>query len=97
MGGLLAVGAGSAKEPALIVLRYTPRGDATTPALGMVGKAVTFDTGGISLKPPASMPEMKMDMSGGAAVLEATAAIAELGIAIELLSRPPGRREHAQR
>ncbi len=87
MGGLLAVGAGSAKDPALIVLRY--RGGGSGPRLGFVGKAVTFDTGGISLKPPASMAEMKMDMSGGAAVLEATAAVAELGLAVDLVSVLP--------
>ncbi|GIK76888.1 MAG: putative cytosol aminopeptidase [Actinomycetes bacterium] len=86
MGGLLAVGAGSAKDPALIVLRYRGGGASR---LGFVGKAVTFDTGGISLKPPASMPEMKMDMSGGAAVLEATAAVAELGLAVDLVSVLP--------
>lgn len=87
MGGLLAVGAGSAKETLLIVLRYAGGGRAGT--LGVVGKAVTFDTGGISLKPAQSMPEMKMDMSGGAAALEATAAIAELGLPIELLTVVP--------
>jgi leucyl aminopeptidase len=86
MGGLLAVAAGSAKDPAMIVLRYAG-GDG--PRLGLVGKTVTFDSGGISLKPPASMPDMKMDMSGGAAVLEATAAIAELGLPIDLISVLP--------
>ncbi len=83
-GGLLAVGAGSAKDPLLVVLRYSGGGD--RPKLGLVGKTVTFDTGGISLKPPATMHEMKMDMSGGAAVLEATAAIAELRVPIDLIS-----------
>ncbi|HET6830011.1 MAG TPA: leucyl aminopeptidase [Solirubrobacterales bacterium] len=87
MGGLLAVGAGSAKDPALIVLRY--RGGGAAPMLGLIGKTVTFDTGGISLKPAASMAEMKMDMSGGAAVLEATGAIAELGLAVDLISVLP--------
>jgi len=87
MGGMLAVAAGSAKDPALIVLRYSGGGSA--PRLGLVGKTVTFDSGGISLKPPASMPDMKMDMSGGAAVLEATAAIAELGLAVELTAVLP--------
>jgi len=87
MGGILAVAAGSATDPALIVLRYAGGGSA--PRLGLVGKTVTFDSGGISLKPPASMPDMKMDMSGGAAVLEATAAIAELGLAVELTAVLP--------
>jgi leucyl aminopeptidase len=87
MGGLAAVGAGSAKEPLLIVLRYSPRADGET--LAIVGKGVTFDTGGISLKPPASMVTMKFDMSGAAAALEATAAIAELGIQLNLLCVVP--------
>jgi leucyl aminopeptidase len=87
MGGLISVGDGSAKDPLLIVLRYT--GAPGAEPLGIVGKAVTFDTGGISLKPPASMQEMKMDMSGGAAALEATAAIAELGLPINLLTVVP--------
>jgi len=86
LGGLLAVAAGSAKDPALIALRYSGGGGAP---IGLVGKTVTFDTGGISLKPPASLPDMKMDMSGGAAVLEATAAIAELALPIELISVLP--------
>ena len=90
MGGLTAVSQGTDEEPHLIVLRYsgTGRGDAA-PTLGLVGKAVTFDTGGISIKPASRMQEMKMDMSGGAAVLEATAAIAELGLALELVSLVP--------
>jgi leucyl aminopeptidase len=85
MGGLLAVAAGSEKEPAMIVLRYSGGGD----PLCVIGKAVTFDSGGISIKPAASMHEMKMDMSGGAAALEATAAIAELGMPIDLLTVIP--------
>ncbi len=86
MGGLVAVSAGSVEDPVLIVLRYSGGGGAT---LGLVGKGVTFDTGGISLKPGTSMHEMKMDMSGAAAVLEAVAAIAELGLAIELIAVVP--------
>jgi leucyl aminopeptidase len=87
MGGLISVGNGSAKDPLLIVLRYTGQPEADP--LGIVGKAVTFDSGGISLKPSASMHEMKMDMSGGAAALEATAAIAELGLELNLLTVVP--------
>ena len=87
MGGILAVSSGSANAPALIVLRYSGKPGAET--LGLVGKAVTFDSGGISIKPSAGMHEMKMDMSGGAAVLEATNAIAELGLPIELISVIP--------
>ena len=85
MGGILAVSAGSAKEPALIVLRYSGGGS----KLGLVGKGVTFDSGGISIKPAAGMELMKKDMSGGAAVIEATAAVAELGLAIDLVSVVP--------
>jgi leucyl aminopeptidase len=87
MGGLVAVSQGTAEEPKLIVLRY--EGGDSGPTLGLVGKGVTFDTGGISLKPSASMHEMKMDMSGAAAVLEAVGAIAELGLAIDLVAVVP--------
>jgi leucyl aminopeptidase len=87
MGGLLAVGQGSEEEPRLIVLRYTGGGNG--PTLGLVGKGVTFDTGGISIKPSAGMHEMKMDMSGAAAVLEAVAAIAELELPVDLLAVVP--------
>jgi len=87
MGGLVAVSQGTEEEPKLIVLRYS--GGGTSPTLGLVGKGVTFDTGGISLKPSAAMHEMKMDMSGAAAVLEAVAAIAELGLAIDLIAVVP--------
>ncbi len=73
--------------PRLIVLRYA--GGGSGPTLGLVGKGVTFDTGGISLKPGAGMQEMKYDMSGAAAVLEAVAAIAELGLAIDLVAVVP--------
>ena len=83
MGGLLAVSQGGAEEPKLIVLRYS--GGGAGPTLAFVGKGVTFDTGGISLKPGAGMQEMKMDMSGAAAVLEAIAAIAELGLPVDLI------------
>jgi len=88
MGGLVAVSQGSAEEPRLIVLRYSGPG-ADGPTLALVGKGVTFDTGGISLKPGAGMHEMKMDMSGAAAVLEAVAAIAELELPIELIAVVP--------
>jgi leucyl aminopeptidase len=87
MGGLAAVSQGGPEEPRLIVLRY--RGGGSGPTLGLVGKGVTFDTGGISLKPGAGMQEMKMDMSGAAAVLEAVAAIAELGLGVEVVAVIP--------
>jgi leucyl aminopeptidase len=87
IGGLLAVSQGGPQDPKLIVLRYSG-GDAG-PTLGLVGKGVTFDTGGISLKTAAGMHEMKMDMSGAAAVLEAVEAIAELGLPIDLIAVVP--------
>jgi leucyl aminopeptidase len=87
MGGLLAVSQGGPQEPKLIVLRYA--GGGSGPNLAFVGKGVTFDTGGISLKPGAGMQEMKMDMSGAAAVLEAMGAIAELGLPLDLIAAVP--------
>jgi leucyl aminopeptidase len=87
MGGLVAVSQGTAEDPKLIVLRY--EGGGSGPTLGFVGKGVTFDTGGISLKPSASMHEMKMDMSGAAAVLEAVGAIAELKLPLNLIAVVP--------
>lgn len=78
MGALLGVAQGSAEPPQLIVLTY--RGDPDNPAnnLGLVGKGITFDTGGISLKPAANMEAMKGDMAGGAAVIAAMRAIGTL-------------------
>ncbi len=87
MGGLVAVSQGSAEEPKLIVLRYENGGSGET--LGLVGKGVTFDTGGISLKTPGGMHEMKMDMSGAAAVLGAVRAIAELELKVNLIAVIP--------
>jgi leucyl aminopeptidase len=87
MGGLVAVSQGSAEEPKLIVLRYSGGGSGKT--LGLVGKGVTFDTGGISLKSAPGMQEMKMDMSGAAAVLETVGAVAELGLEIDLIAVVP--------
>jgi leucyl aminopeptidase len=79
MGGILAVGQGSATPPRLIVLKYTPaKAGKSTPTVGLVGKAVTFDSGGISLKPGEGMQDMKFDKSGGIAVLGAMQAIAKL-------------------
>ena len=78
MGAFHAVAQGSAEPPALIVLRYTPEGVADGPVLGLVGKGITFDTGGISIKPAENMEKMKYDMAGGAAMLGAMRAIALL-------------------
>ena len=87
MGAFAAVAQGTYTEPRMIVLRY--RGAENGPHLGFVGKAVTFDTGGISLKPGAKMSEMKFDMSGGAAVLEAMSAIATLGLPVTITAVVP--------
>jgi leucyl aminopeptidase len=86
MGGLVAVSQGTAEDPQLIVLRYQGGGDET---LGLVGKGVTFDSGGISIKPAAGMQEMKMDMSGAAAVLETVSALAKLNVPIDVLALIP--------
>jgi leucyl aminopeptidase len=87
MGALAAVAQGTYAEPQLIVLRYQGGGDG--PHLGFVGKAVTFDTGGISIKPAAKMHEMKFDMSGGAAVIESFDAIATLGLPARITAVVP--------
>ncbi len=76
MGAFLGVARGSAQPPKFMVLTYT--GGVESAPLGLVGKGITFDTGGISIKPAANMDEMKGDMSGGAAVIAAMSAIAQL-------------------
>ncbi len=78
MGCLLGVAQGSVQPPVLIMLDHAPNGTSEAPVV-LVGKGITFDSGGISIKPAASMEDMKMDMSGGAAVLGAMQALAELG------------------
>jgi leucyl aminopeptidase len=84
MGAFAAVARGSYEDPRLITVRYDPP-DVAGPLLGFVGKAVTFDSGGISIKPAAKMHEMKFDMSGGAAVLEAVGAIAALQLPVRVV------------
>jgi leucyl aminopeptidase len=88
MGAFAAVAAGTDEEPALIVLRYEPAspGASAAPLLGFVGKGVTFDSGGISIKPAGSMADMKYDMTGGAAVIEAVGAIAALEIPVRIVA-----------
>jgi leucyl aminopeptidase len=78
MGAFWSVSQGSEEPPALIVLRYEPEGIKDGPVLGLVGKGITFDTGGISIKPSDNMEKMKYDMAGGAAMLGAMRAIALL-------------------
>jgi leucyl aminopeptidase len=91
MGGILAVGAGSKTAPRLIVLKYTPKSSAgkKVPVIGLVGKAVTFDSGGISIKPSSGMQDMKLDKSGGIAVLGAMKAIAELKPSVKVFGIIP--------
>jgi leucyl aminopeptidase len=86
MGSFAAVAQGSHNEPRLIVLRYEPAGARDDLVLGLVGKAITFDTGGISLKTADYMEDMKGDMSGGGAVIEGMGAIAELGIPVRVIA-----------
>jgi len=78
MGAFWGVAQGSDEPPALIVLMYEPAGAPAKPVLGLVGKGITFDTGGISIKPADGMEKMKYDMAGGAAMLGAMRAIALL-------------------
>jgi leucyl aminopeptidase len=80
LGALAAVGGSSPIDPVLIVIRHEPPGAPDTPRLALVGKSVTFDTGGYFLKPQSDIVRQKADMGGGAAVVGALGAIAELGI-----------------
>ena len=90
MGALLGVAQGSAEPPALIVVRYRPQSEPKSQDhLALVGKGVTFDTGGISIKPADGMEKMKYDMSGGAAVLGAMRAIARLKPSIPVTAFVP--------
>jgi leucyl aminopeptidase len=84
MGAFAAVAQGSDQDPRFIELVYEPEG-VETPRLAMIGKAVTFDSGGLAIKPANSMIEMKFDMCGGAAVIEAIAALAELEAPVRVL------------
>jgi len=89
MGLLLGVARGSAEPPRLMVFRYDPPGAPQTPVLGLVGKGVTFDTGGISIKPAEKMEQMKDDMAGGAAVACAMRAIALLKAPMRVIGVVP--------
>jgi leucyl aminopeptidase len=98
MGALLGVAMGSAEPPAVIVIQYRPENAAGGAHLGLIGKGVTFDTGGISIKPSEGMEKMKYDMAAGAAVIGAMRAIAKLkppvavtGIVPAVENMPGGR------
>jgi leucyl aminopeptidase len=84
-GGLLNVGKGSSRPPRLVKLDYVPaKGGKSAPHVALVGKGITFDSGGLSLKPPASMTTMKSDMAGAATVASVVAAAAELQLPVRL-------------
>jgi leucyl aminopeptidase len=78
MGAFWSVSQGSVEEPRMIIMRYEPSGAPEKPVLGLVGKGITFDSGGISIKPSDGMEKMKYDMAGGAAMIGAMRAIAQL-------------------
>ncbi len=86
MGAFWSVAQGSEEEPRLIVMRYEPEGAPAKPVLGLVGKGITFDTGGISIKPADGMEKMKYDMAGGAAMVGAMRAIALLKPKVKVIS-----------
>lgn len=86
-GGIIGVGVGSQQPPRLVKVTYSPEDPVATIAL--VGKGITFDSGGLSLKPAGSMPTMKSDMAGAATVIAATHAIAQLGIPVKVTTFAP--------
>jgi leucyl aminopeptidase len=86
-GGILGVGRGSDSPPRMVRLSYDPKG--ATRHLALVGKGITYDSGGLSIKPGPSMTTMKMDMAGAAAVVNATFAIAELGLPVRVTTFAP--------
>jgi leucyl aminopeptidase len=86
MGALTAVGRGSRNEPRLIVLRYDPPEAKDDLVLGLVGKSITFDAGGISIKPSGGMQDMKGDMAGGAGTLHGIGALAALGTPVRAIA-----------
>ena len=89
MGLLLGVARGSIEPPRLLVLRYSPAGRPGRETLGLVGKGITFDTGGLSLKPADGMERMKDDMAGGASVVAALRSIALQQLPIRAIAIVP--------
>ncbi len=90
MGAFWAVAQGSQTEPAkLIILRYTPEGAPEQPVIGLIGKGITFDSGGISIKPSENMHEMKTDMAGGATMLGVMQAIAQIKPNVRVIAMIP--------
>jgi leucyl aminopeptidase len=86
-GGILAVGSGSARKPRLLRLTYT--GEGARKKIALVGKGITFDSGGISIKPAAKMEDMKSDMAGAAAVIATVCLVAQLGLPVEVTATVP--------
>jgi leucyl aminopeptidase len=86
-GGILGVGAGSSAPPRMVELTYTPKG--AKRHLGLVGKGITFDSGGLTIKPAQGMGDMKSDMAGAAAIVQATFAIATLGLPVRISAFVP--------
>ncbi|HET7431677.1 MAG TPA: leucyl aminopeptidase [Nocardioides sp.] len=86
-GGILGVGGGSAAPPRLVELTWSPR--KAKAHIALVGKGITYDSGGLSIKPAQGMTEMKCDMSGAAAVVQATIAIARLGLPVKVSAFAP--------
>ncbi|WP_040336770.1 leucyl aminopeptidase [Candidatus Blastococcus massiliensis] len=86
-GGILAVGSGSTRKPRLLRLTYTGAG--ARKKIALVGKGITFDTGGISIKPAAKMEDMKSDMAGAAAVIATVCLVAQLGLPVEVTATVP--------
>jgi leucyl aminopeptidase len=90
MGGLLGVASGSAHPPRFVIMEYSPRKSSRRfPTIVLVGKGITFDSGGISIKPSANMAEMKMDMSGAAAVIGTLQAASRLAVPVHLIGLIP--------
>src|SRR3712207_6342768 len=86
-GGILAVGSGSSRKPRLLRLAYSGRSARAKVAL--VGKGITFDSGGLSIKPALKMEDMKSDMAGAAAVIATTCLVAELGLPVDVVATVP--------
>jgi leucyl aminopeptidase len=91
MGGILAVGSGSQNKPRFIILKYSPTSPTakSRPTVALVGKAITFDSGGISIKPAADMDEMKLDKTGGIAVMTTIKAAAEMRLPLNIFAIIP--------
>jgi leucyl aminopeptidase len=89
LGALLSVGQGSVVPPVLIVMEYKPEGETDLPKVGLVGKGVTFDTGGLSIKPSTNMHLMKSDMGGAAAVMGTLEVAAKLKLPVHLIGIVP--------